>query len=124
MYYSFQVSAQRMEVCVRGGRAAIPSQLYQHRGNSVTHQASSTVTAAAPAPIIAAAQSGPNVQQIPQLQTDFSHLLNQYGVAAAAAAVANSQNGNPSYIYQPLAAVLPYGSFFKLHVLVILNHLN
>ncbi|VDN57035.1 unnamed protein product [Dracunculus medinensis] len=92
----FQVSAQRMEVCVRG--------------NSVTHQASSTVTAAAPAPIIAAAQSGPNVQQIPQLQTDFSHLLNQYGVAAAAAAVANSQNGNPSYIYQPLAAVLPYGT--------------
>lgn len=109
----FQMSAQRMEVCVRSGRSNVQPQLFQHRNASGAQQAAPAVAAAAPAPIIAAPvaapqPAAPTVPQVPQLQqTDFSHILNQYG-AAAAAAVAGTQGGNPPYIYQPLAAVLPY----------------
>uniref|UniRef100_A0A183UJY5 Protein kinase domain-containing protein n=1 Tax=Toxocara canis TaxID=6265 RepID=A0A183UJY5_TOXCA len=109
----FQMSAQRMEVCVRNGRSAVQSQLFQHRNAAAAAQAAPTVAAPAAAPILAAPVAGaqaaaPAVPQVPQLQqTDFSQILNQYG-AAAAAAVAGTQGANPSYIYQPLAAVLPY----------------
>uniref|UniRef100_A0A915CCB7 non-specific serine/threonine protein kinase n=1 Tax=Parascaris univalens TaxID=6257 RepID=A0A915CCB7_PARUN len=109
----FQLSAQRMEVCVRNGRSTVQSQLFQHRGAAAAAHATPTVAAPTAAPILAAPVAGaqaaaPTVPQVPQLQqTDFSHILNQYG-AAAAAAVAGTQGANPSYIYQPLAAVLPY----------------
>ncbi|VDK41878.1 unnamed protein product [Anisakis simplex] len=109
----FQICAQRMEVCVRNGRSAVQSQLFQHRGAAAAAQAAPSVAGQSTAPILAAPVAGaqaaaPAVPQVPQLQqTDFSHILNQYG-AAAAAAVAGTQGANPSYIYQPLAAVLPY----------------
>lgn len=101
---------QRMEVCARNVRTQVQPQLFQPR-NVAAAPAAPAVGASAPilAAPVAAASSSAAVPQVPPLQqTDFSHILSQYG-ATAAAAVTGVQGGNPSYIYQPLAAVLPYG---------------
>ncbi|MFH4981975.1 hypothetical protein AB6A40_008684 [Gnathostoma spinigerum] len=113
----FQLSAQRMEVCVRnGGRSTIQHQLLQHQRATANAQSGAAVAAppAAPliaAPVAAAQTTAPSVPQVTQLQqsADLNHILHQYG-AAAAAAVASSQGSGAPYLYQPLAAVLPYVS--------------
>uniref|UniRef100_A0A0N5AZI0 non-specific serine/threonine protein kinase n=1 Tax=Syphacia muris TaxID=451379 RepID=A0A0N5AZI0_9BILA len=105
-----QLSLQRMEVCVRNGRTPVQSQIFQNR-NVAAATASPSVGTSAPilaASVAAAPSSGAVPQVAPLPQTDFSHLLSQYSATAAAAAVTGVQNSNPSYIYHPLAAVLPY----------------
>ena len=104
-----------MEVCVRNGRTAVQTQLFPAR-NVAAAPPAPAVAASAPiiAAPVAAAQPSATVPQIPPIPpADFTHLLTQYG-ATAAAAVTGAQNNTASYIYQPLAAVLPYGAFCLL----------
>lgn len=132
--FSNQIAHQRMEVCNRNGRTAAHSQLLQHR-NAVTVSQSSAPTAtlgtSAPiisAPVAAAAPQNvaPTVSQLQQ--AELTHLLNQYGAATAAAAVAGTQSCNLPFVYQPLT-VYPYGNFLYLFILLyrtcnfcLLNH--
>lgn len=110
-----------MEVCNRNGRTTAHSQLLQHRGTTAASQVTaSAATLGAPAaasmisaPVAAAApqNAAPAMPQVPQLQqAELTQLLNQYGAATAAAAVAGTQSGNLPFVYQPLT-VYPYGNF-------------
>lgn len=129
--FSNQIAHQRMEVCNRNGRTAAHSQLLQHRNAATASQSSApTVTLGASAPIInapvaaAAPQNvAPTIPQVPQLQqAELTHLLNQYGAATAAAAVAGTQSCNLPFVYQPLT-VYPYGNFLYLYFATRLSHL-
>ncbi|KAL3981481.1 Protein kinase domain family protein [Acanthocheilonema viteae] len=113
-----QIAHQRMEVCNRNGRTAAHSQLLQHRNAATASQSSApTATLGASAPIISAPVAAaapqnvaPTIPQVPQLQqAELTHLLNQYGAATAAAAVAGTQSCNLPFVYQPLT-VYPYAA--------------
>lgn len=109
-----QLAHQRMEVCNRSGRSVAHSQLLQHRASAVSQAAAPALTAAAPPPIITASatqNTQPTVPQVaPQLQhAELTHLLNQYGAATAAAAVAGTPSGNLPFVCQPLT-VYPYAT--------------
>ncbi|KAM3727046.1 Homeodomain-interacting protein kinase [Dirofilaria immitis] len=113
-----QIAHQRMEVCNRSGRTAAHSQLLQHRNAATASQSSApAVTLGASAPIINAPVAAtapqnvaPSLPQVPQLQqAELTHLLNQYGAATAAAAVAGTQSCNLPFVYQPLT-VYPYAA--------------
>lgn len=125
-----QIAHQRMEVCNRNGRAAANSQLLQHRSVATASQSSAPATvlgASAPiinGPVAAAAQQNvaSAISQVPQLQqAELTHLLNQYGAATAAAAVAGTQSCNLPFVYQPLtvypyaARQAPFASFMNPH---------
>ncbi|EJD76659.1 CMGC/DYRK/HIPK protein kinase, variant [Loa loa] len=125
-----QIAHQRMEVCNRNGRTAAHSQLLQHRNSATASQSStSTATLGASAPIISAPVAAtapqnvaPTIPQVPQLQqAELTHLLNQYGAATAAAAVAGTQSCNLPFVYQPLtvypyaARQAPFASFMNPH---------
>uniref|UniRef100_A0AAF5PV18 non-specific serine/threonine protein kinase n=2 Tax=Wuchereria bancrofti TaxID=6293 RepID=A0AAF5PV18_WUCBA len=125
-----QIAHQRMEVCNRNGRTAAHSQLLQHRNAATASQSSAptaTLGASAPiinAPVAAAAPQNvaPTIPQVPQLQqAELTHLLNQYGAATAAAAVAGTQSCNLPFVYQPLtvypyaARQAPFASFMNPH---------
>ncbi|OZC10501.1 hypothetical protein X798_02545 [Onchocerca flexuosa] len=125
-----QIAHQRMEVCNRSGRTATHSQLLQHRNAATASQSSApAATLGASAPIITApvAAAAPQnvasaISQVPQLQqAELTHLLNQYGAATAAAAVAGTQSCNLPFVYQPLtvypyaARQAPFASFMNPH---------
>lgn len=128
---SNQIAHQRMEVCNRNGRTAAHSQLLQHRNAAAASQSSAaTATLGATAPIInapvaaAAPQNvAPTISQVPQLQqAEITHLLNQYGAATAAAAVASTQSCNLPFVYQPLT-VYPYGNILYVFTLLLIYHM-
>lgn len=117
-----------MEVCNRNGRTAANSQLLQHRNATTASQssASATVLGASAsiinAPVAAVAQQNvaSAISQVPQLQqAELTHLLNQYGAATAAAAVAGTQSCNLPFVYQPLT-VYPYGNFLHIFTLLLI----
>lgn len=145
-FFSFQISAQRMEVCNRVDRmsyvvqraaAAVAASAHQPSGSgtaSSVGQSQNTNSTAAPLIVAAnaaavAAAAAANQQQQQQngvpLQPDFSNLFHHYNaitagqIANPAAAVAAAAAAPYMGVYQPLAAVLPYCNYFFL-----LDHLN
>uniref|UniRef100_A0A8R1TUL6 non-specific serine/threonine protein kinase n=1 Tax=Onchocerca volvulus TaxID=6282 RepID=A0A8R1TUL6_ONCVO len=127
-----QIAHQRMEVCNRSGRTATHSQLLQHHNAATASQSSApaaTLGASAPiitAPVAAAAPQNvaPTIPQVPQLQqAELTHLLNQYGAATAAAAVAGTQSCNLPFVYQPLT-VYPYGNFSYPFTLLLIYRMH
>lgn len=118
--FSSKIAEQRAQVCHRTDRL---SNTVSQRTLQVGTAAATTAPAPAPlGPIVAAQPAAALLQaaaaanpapaalppQIP-IQPDISNLFHQY------TAVANNAAANPvaaaaaPYIYQPLAAVLPYG---------------
>jgi hypothetical protein len=119
--FSYNIAAQRMEVCNRTDRL--------HYGTTSRTLATAPVAAVAPQPAatlltnpavasVQAAPSNPVASAVP-LQPDFSNFFNQYSGALAASQQVAANPAMAQYIYQPAlaAAVLPYGKcMHRLHV--------
>lgn len=131
-FFSFKIASQRMEVCHRMDRMSYVMQRAVANGIGTSQQISmsknQSAAVAAATPLLAAtnpaaaavavvAQQQQSVQSAFQLQPpDFSNLIHQYNAMAATSQIAAAATTTASvaapYVYQPLAAVLPYGKLF------------